>query len=77
GMSLFLPELWARSEKFRFHLTGAAWRDLMARAAGGAAVLEPRDPNPQPNPAHAPSALSKLKAVFRALGVARIFEALG
>lgn len=56
GLSLFLPELWARREKFRFHLNGAAWRDLKVRAAGGAAVLEPRDPNPQPNPAHAPRA---------------------
>lgn len=75
GLSLFLPELWARREKFRFHLNGAAWRDLKARAAGGAAVLEPRDPNPQPNPAHAPRALAKLKAVFPALRDARIVEA--
>jgi glycine/D-amino acid oxidase-like deaminating enzyme len=75
GLSLFWPELWAQRDKFRFHLNGAAWRDLRARLGGGRDALAPRDPAPQPNPAHAPRALAKLKAIFPALRDAQVVEA--
>ncbi|WP_323121157.1 NAD(P)/FAD-dependent oxidoreductase [Burkholderia alba] len=75
GLSLFWPELWAQRDKFRFHLNGAAWRDACKRLGGGWHPLEPRDPGPQPNPAHAPRALAKLKAMFPALRDAQIVEA--
>ncbi|HDR9160410.1 NAD(P)/FAD-dependent oxidoreductase [Burkholderia vietnamiensis] len=74
GLSLFWPEFWSHREKFRLHLNGAAWRDLSARVRG---TIEPRDPQPQPNPAHAPRALGKLKAIFPALKDAQIVEAWG
>ncbi|KVP46634.1 NAD(P)/FAD-dependent oxidoreductase [Burkholderia ubonensis] len=75
GLSLFWPEFWSQREKFRLHLNGAAWRDLAARVNGGPGPIEPRDPQPQPNPAHAPRALAKLKAIFPALKDAQVVEA--
>lgn len=77
GLSLFWPEFWSHREKFRLHLNGAAWRDLSARVRGAIGPIEPRDPQPQPNPAHAPCALGKLKAIFPALKDAQIVEAWG
>lgn len=77
GLSLFWPEFWSHREKFRLHLNGAAWRDLSARIRGTIGPIEPRDPQPQPNPAHAPRALGKLKAIFPALKDAQIVEAWG
>ncbi|HDR9116032.1 TPA: FAD-binding oxidoreductase, partial [Burkholderia territorii] len=75
GLSLFWPEFWSQREKFRLHLNAAAWRDVCARIAGGGGAIEPRDPQPQPNRAHAPRALAKLKAIFPALKDAQIVEA--
>ncbi|RQS68679.1 FAD-binding oxidoreductase [Burkholderia sp. Bp8963] len=75
GLSLFWPEFWSQREKFRLHLNGAAWRDVLARINGGPGPIEPRDPQPQPNRAHAPRALAKLKAIFPALKEAQIVEA--
>ncbi|RQS38762.1 FAD-binding oxidoreductase [Burkholderia sp. Bp8990] len=75
GLSLFWPEFWSQREKFRLRLNGAAWRDACARIGGGGGPIEPRDPQPQPNRAHAPRALAKLKAIFPALKDAQIVEA--
>ncbi|MGU7778770.1 NAD(P)/FAD-dependent oxidoreductase [Burkholderia sp. PU8-34] len=75
GLSLFWPEFWSQREKFRLHLNGAAWRDAIARLNGGPGPIEPRDPQPQANCAHAPRALAKLKAIFPALKDAQIVEA--
>ncbi|WGS45832.1 FAD-binding oxidoreductase [Burkholderia sp. JSH-S8] len=75
GLSVFWPEFWSQREKFRLHLNGAAWRDLLARIGRGPGPIEPRDPQPQPNRAHAPRALAKLKAIFPALKDAQVVEA--
>ncbi|RQS14532.1 FAD-binding oxidoreductase [Burkholderia sp. Bp9002] len=75
GLSVFRPEFWSQREKFRLHLNGAAWRDLVTRIGGGPGPIEPRDPQPQPNRAHAPRALAKLKAIFPALKNAQVVEA--
>ncbi|KVM99758.1 NAD(P)/FAD-dependent oxidoreductase [Burkholderia stagnalis] len=75
GLSVFWPEFWSQREKFRLHLNGAAWRDLVARIGGGPGPIEPRDPQPQPNRAHAPRALAKLKAIFPALKDVQVVEA--
>ncbi|HDR8910000.1 TPA: FAD-binding oxidoreductase [Burkholderia multivorans] len=75
GLSLFWPAFWSQREKFRLHLNGAAWRDALARLGGGLDAIEPRDPLPQPNRAHAPRALEKLKAIFPVLKDAQIVEA--
>ncbi|MBR8330111.1 FAD-binding oxidoreductase [Burkholderia ambifaria] len=77
GLSLFWPQFWSQREKFRLHLNAAAWRDVCARIGGAAGPIEPRDPQPQPNRAHAPRALAKLKAIFPALKDAQIVEAWG
>ncbi|NHL69320.1 FAD-binding oxidoreductase [Burkholderia ambifaria] len=77
GLSLFWPQFWSQREKFRLHLNAAAWRDACARIGGAAGPIEPRDPQPQPNRAHAPRALAKLKAIFPALKDAQIVEAWG
>uniref|UniRef100_UPI00163DFC18 NAD(P)/FAD-dependent oxidoreductase n=1 Tax=Burkholderia sp. LMG 13014 TaxID=2709306 RepID=UPI00163DFC18 len=75
GLSLFWPEFWSQRDKFRLHVNGAAWRDALARINGAAGPIEPRDPQPQPNRAHAPRALTKLKTIFPALKDAQIVEA--
>ncbi|PXW17509.1 NAD(P)/FAD-dependent oxidoreductase [Paraburkholderia caballeronis] len=79
ALKWFMPELWAQRDKFSFHLNGALWRDLRDRLPGvvpaGERVLHPRDPDPRPNPAHAPRALAKLRALFPALRDAQIVEA--
>ncbi|NTX18309.1 NAD(P)/FAD-dependent oxidoreductase [Burkholderia cepacia] len=75
GLSLFWPEFWSQRDKFRLHVNGAAWRDALARINGATGPIEPRDPQPQPNRAHAPRALAKLKTIFPALKDAQIVEA--
>ncbi|MBR8410429.1 NAD(P)/FAD-dependent oxidoreductase [Burkholderia cenocepacia] len=75
GLSLFWPEFWSQRDKFRLHLNASAWRDVLARINGATGPIEPRDPQPQPNRAHAPRALAKLKAIFPALKDAQIVEA--
>ncbi|MBY4723243.1 MULTISPECIES: NAD(P)/FAD-dependent oxidoreductase [Burkholderia] len=75
GLSLFWPEFWSQRDKFRLHVNGAAWRDALARINGATGPIEPRDPQPQPNRAHAPRALAKLKSIFPALKDAQIVEA--
>ena len=79
ALKWFLPELWTQREKFSFHLNGACLRDLRERLEGGGSdaesVLEPRDPQPQPNARHAPRALQKLRALFPALRDAQVVEA--
>ncbi|MDF0506732.1 FAD-binding oxidoreductase, partial [Burkholderia cenocepacia] len=75
GLSLFWPEFWSQRDKFRLHLNASAWRDVLARIHGTTGPIEPRDPQPQPNRAHAPRALAKLKAIFPALKDAQIVEA--
>ncbi|AWG29779.1 NAD(P)/FAD-dependent oxidoreductase [Burkholderia cenocepacia] len=75
GLSLFWPEFWSQRDKFRLHLNASAWRDVLARISGATGPIEPRDPQPQPNRAHAPRALAKLKAIFPALKDAQIVEA--
>ncbi|WP_438489736.1 hypothetical protein, partial [Listeria monocytogenes] len=72
GLSLFWPEFWSQRDKFRLHLNASAWRDVLARIHGTTGAIEPRDPQPQPNRAHAPRALAKLKAIFPALKDAQI-----
>ncbi|MCA3876124.1 MAG: FAD-binding oxidoreductase, partial [Burkholderia sp.] len=75
GLSLFWPEFWSQRDKFRLHLNASAWRDALARINGATGPIEPRDPQPQPNRAHAPRALAKLKAIFPALKDAQVVEA--
>ncbi|HGL6718561.1 FAD-binding oxidoreductase [Burkholderia contaminans] len=75
GLSLFWPQFWSQRDKFRLHVNGAAWRDALARINGATGPIEPRDPQPEPNRAHAPRALAKLKAIFPALKDAQIVEA--
>jgi glycine/D-amino acid oxidase-like deaminating enzyme len=79
ALKWFLPELWKQRDKFKFHLNGACLRDLRERLPGGVSaaqrLLEPRDPQPQPNPSHAPRALRKLRALFPALRDAQVVEA--
>jgi len=78
ALKWFLPELWTQRQKFSFHLNSAFVRDLRDRlpgvVPGSERVLHPRDPNPQPNRAHAPRALQKLRALFPALKDAQIVE---
>lgn len=75
GLSLFWPQFWSQRDKFRLHVNGAAWRDALALINGATGPIEPRDPQPEPNRAHAPRALAKLKAIFPALKDAQIVEA--
>ncbi len=74
GLSQFFPGFLAQREKFRLRLNDAAWRDAAARLSGRLGPIEPRDPQPQPNRAHPPRALAKLKAIFPALKDAQIVE---
>ena len=81
ALSWFLPELWTQRESFSFHLNDAFVRDLCDRVPGVVParerVLHPRDPQPQPNRAHAPRALHKLRTLFPALKDAQVVEAWG
>lgn len=74
GLSMYLPEFWKHREKFRVRVDGALLADLRRRLSGGHDAIEPRDPQPRPNPAQGPRALARLKAIFPALAAAQAVE---
>ncbi len=74
GLSMYLPEFWKHREKFRVRVDRALLDDLRRRLAGGHDAIEPRDPQPRPNPAQGPRALARLKANFPALAAAQAVE---
>ncbi|MCM2495399.1 NAD(P)/FAD-dependent oxidoreductase [Burkholderia glumae] len=74
GLSLFMPELWKHRRKFRLHLNGALLGDLARRIGGGPGAIEPREPQPRPNPAQGPRALARLRRIFPALAAAQAVE---
>ncbi|WP_414439495.1 NAD(P)/FAD-dependent oxidoreductase [Burkholderia sp. 22PA0106] len=74
GLSMYLPEFWKHREKFRVRVDGALLADLRRRLSGGYDAIEPRDPQPRPNPAQGPRALARLKAIFPALAAAQAVE---
>lgn len=74
GLSMFMPEFWKHREKFRIHLNGALPRDLARRLTGGLDAIEPREPQPRPNPAQGPRALARLRKIFPALAAAQAVE---